>query len=195
LFVALAEHSRKAAAGIDVVDVKAAQLADSYSRCVEHLHDQAIPQCQWITLLRTGIRGIHGVDCLVLPKHRWQGSASLWRAQPDCWIVVDQTVSQCPCGERLHRGRAPRQRRSRCTRRGLTREPCAQDRQCEPPQLRLRRSLLQEREERPKIADVSTASVLGPPALQRQVLLELLENCLAVRIHSPTVPDTSSLNA
>ena len=68
LLVALAQHPQQPARGVDVVDVEAAQLADANSGGVQHLDDQPVAQRERITLLRTGIRGGHGVEGLVLAQ-------------------------------------------------------------------------------------------------------------------------------
>jgi hypothetical protein len=41
-----------------------------------------VTQCERITLLRTGFRGGHGVERLILPQHRRQGTSGFGDLQP-----------------------------------------------------------------------------------------------------------------
>ena len=185
LLVALAEHAQHPPARVDVVDVEAAQLADADAGGVQHLDDQPVTKRQRITLLRTGFSGIHRVERLILTQHRRQRAMSLGHLQSRCGVFVDETAPACPLGEGLHGRRSSRQRRSRRSRGGLSREPRPQHRQRESIQRRVRRPFGQKGEQRPQITEIGPSGVLRPASLQVEVLVELLEDDVQRGPHSP----------
>ena len=185
LLVALAQHPQQPPGRVDVVDVQAAQLADPDAGGVQQLDDEPVPQCEWITLLRTGIGGGHGVQRLILTQHGGQCSTRLGDLQPGGRIARQQSPARRPGGEGLHRRGAPRQRGPGGTCRGLGRKPRPQNRQCQLGDRGVGCPLRHEVEQRTQVAEVCTPGVFGAAALQRQVVGELVED----RVHSPTVAD------
>ncbi len=140
-------------------------------------------------MLRTGFRGRHGGQRLVLSQHRRQRAARLRRLQPDGRVAGQQPSSHRPRGESLDRRGAARQRgagRAGACSRG---EPRPQYRQTQSLQASPRRARVEESGQRSKIAQVGAAGVRRATTLQRQVVVELVED----RLHYLTVAEIRGL--
>ena len=146
---------------------------------------RTIAKCQRVTLLCTRFRCCHRVERLVLAQHRGQRAAGLGHLEASGGVAFEQSAPQRPRGEHLHRRRTPGQRRACCARGGLRRQPGSQDRQTQTVQSALTIAVGHEPEQRPQVTEIGAAGVLGAVPLQREVLVELLED----GIHVPTVAE------